>query len=36
LEKYIEKLQETIEELGKKNYYLEKENKVLRGFVKDY
>ena len=36
LEEYTEKLQGTVEELGKENYYLEREGKVLKGLVEDY
>ena len=36
LKEYTEKLQGTVEELGKENYYLEREGKVLKGLVEDY
>src|SRR6266536_5183457 len=36
LEKHARKLQGTVEELGRKNYYLGREGRVLRGLVGDY
>src|SRR6266540_1874840 len=36
LEKYSKRLQGTIEELGGKNYYLEREGRVLRRIIGDY
>src|SRR6266542_6032408 len=36
LEKHARKLQETVEELGRKNYYLGREGRVLKGLVGDY
>ncbi len=36
LEEHARKLQETVEELGRKNYYLGRESRVLRGLVGDY
>src|SRR6266542_3956503 len=36
LEEHIRRLQETVEELRKKNYYLEQEGRVLRGLVGNY
>src|SRR6266540_6490661 len=36
LEEYARKLQGTIEELGRRNYDLEREGRVLRGLVGDY
>src|SRR6266542_1353407 len=36
LEKYTGRLQGTVEELGKRNYYLGQEGRVLRGLVRDY
>jgi len=36
LKKYVEKLQETVEELERKNYYLGRKDRVLRGLVGDY
>ena len=36
LEEHIRRLQETVEELGRKNYYLEQEDRVLRGLVGNY
>src|SRR6266540_888616 len=35
-EENTEKLQRTVEDLGRENYYLEKKGKVLRGLVRDY
>ncbi len=36
LEKHIGRLQETVEELGRRNYYLRQEDRVLRRLVEDY
>src|SRR6266540_2735285 len=36
LEEHTRKLQETVEELGRRNYDLRREGRVLRGFVGDY
>src|SRR6266498_264221 len=36
LEEYARKLQGTVEELGRKNYYLGREGRILRGLVGDY
>src|SRR6266496_6408160 len=36
LEEHTGRLQETVEELGRKNYYLGQEGRVLRGLVEDY
>src|SRR6266498_2974268 len=36
LEEHTGRLQGTVEELGRRNYYLEQEGLVLRGRVKDY
>ena len=36
LEEHIRRLQGTVEELGRKNYYLEQEGRVLRGLVGNY
>src|SRR6266508_1885461 len=36
LEKYTGRLQETVEELGRRNYYLEQKDRVLRGLVGNY
>src|SRR6266511_4369730 len=36
LDEHARRLQGTVEELGRKNYYLEKEDRVLRGLVGDY
>ncbi len=36
LEEHARKLQGTVEELGRKNYYLGREGRVLRGLVGDY
>ncbi len=36
LEEHARKLQETVEELGKRNYDLGRESRVLRGLVGDY
>jgi len=36
LEEHAEKLQGTVKELEKENYYLERKDKVLRGFVGNY
>ena len=36
LEEHARKLQGTVEELGRKNYYLEREGRVLRGLVENY
>ena len=36
LEEHVRKLQGTVEELGRKNYYLGREGRVLRGLVGDY
>ena len=36
MEKYAKRLQKIVEELGRRNYYLKKEERVLRGLVRDY
>ncbi|SRR6266498_2509466 len=36
LEEHTGRLQRTVEELGRRNYYLGQEGRVLRGLVKDY
>src|SRR6266498_4602915 len=36
LEEHARKLQGTVEELGRKNYYLGREDRILRGLVGDY
>src|SRR6266498_502812 len=36
LEEHARRLQEIVEELGRKNYYLGREGRVLRGLVGDY
>jgi len=36
LKKYTKKLQKIVKELEKKNYYLRKEEKILRELVEDY
>src|SRR6266496_4707390 len=36
LEEHTGRLQKTVEELGKRNYYLEQEGLVLRGRIRDY
>ena len=36
LEEHTGRLQETVEELGRKNYYLGQEGRVLKGLVGDY
>src|SRR6266498_1513240 len=36
LDEHTRRLQGTVEELGRKNYYLGREDKVLRGLVEDY
>src|SRR6266540_2986442 len=36
LKKYIRRLQGTVKELERKNYYLEQEGRVLRGLVRNY
>ena len=36
LDEHARRLQEMVEELGRKNYYLEREGRVLRGLVGDY
>ena len=36
MEEYSKRLQGTIEELGGKNYYLEREGRVLRRIIEDY
>ncbi len=36
LEKHVRKLQETVKELERRNYDLEKKGRVLRGLVEDY
>ena len=36
MEEYIRKLQEIVEELGRRNYNLGRKNRVLRGLVGDY
>ncbi len=36
LEEHTRRLQGTVEELGRKNYYLEQEDRVLRGLVENY
>src|SRR6266498_960341 len=36
LEEYTGRLQEIVEELGRRNYYLGQEGRILRGLVEDY
>ena len=36
LDEHAKRLQRTVEELGRKNYYLGREGRVLRGLVRDY
>src|SRR6266496_5905079 len=36
LDEHTKRLQEIVDELGKKNYYLEQESRVLRGLVGNY
>src|SRR6266498_3591219 len=36
LEEHVRKLQGTVEDLGKRNYNLGREGRVLRGLVRDY
>jgi len=36
LEEHSDKLQKTMEELGRRNYHLEKEGRILKGLVKNY
>ena len=36
LDEYARRLQEMVEELGRKNYYLGREGRVLRGLVGNY
>ena len=36
MEEYTGRLQGTVEELGRRNYYLGQEGLVLRGYVRDY
>jgi len=36
LEKHAEKLQETVKELRRENYYLGKEDRVLKGLIRNY
>jgi len=36
LEEHVEKLQGTVEDLRRENYYLEKKGRVLKGLVEDY
>ena len=36
MEEHTRRLQGTVEELRRKNYYLEQEDRVLRGFVGNY
>ncbi len=36
LEKYMKKLQETVEELERMNYYLGREGRILKGLVENY
>src|SRR6266540_4877541 len=36
LEEHTGRLQETVEKLGRRNYYLGQEGRVLRGLVEDY
>src|SRR6266511_1254337 len=36
LEEHARKLQGTVEELGRKNYYLGRKGRILRGLVEDY
>ncbi len=36
LKEHTEKLQRTVKELRRKNYYLGQEDRVLRGLVRDY
>ncbi len=36
MKEHIRRLQGTVEELEKKNYYLEQEGRVLRGIVRNY
>ncbi len=36
LKEYTRKLQKTIEKLGRKNYHLKQEGRILRGLVRNY
>jgi len=36
LKEYSRRLQETVKELGRKNYYLERKGRILRRLVRDY
>ena len=36
LKEHTERLQGTVEELGRRNYYLRQKGRVLRGLVRDY
>jgi len=36
LEEYIRRLQEIVKELGRRNYYIGQEGKILRRFIGDY
>ena len=36
LEEHARRLQRTVEELGRRNYNLEKEGRILRGLVRNY
>jgi len=36
LDEYTRRLQRTVKELGRKNYYLGKEGRILRGLVRNY
>ncbi len=36
MEEYTRRLQGTVEELGRRNYYLGQEGRILRGLVEDY
>jgi len=36
LEEYAEKLQKTVKELERENYYLGREDRILKGLVRNY
>ncbi len=36
LEEHTRRLQETVEELRRKNYYLEQKDRILRGLIENY
>ena len=36
LDEYVRRLQKTVKELERKNYYLKRESRILKGFVRDY